>query len=87
MLAQLRVDESPVIFAYCVDVALMRLLVYRPCVKLIANIIGPFHQRIERSVAGQSRAAEVPKTDGWFKAQFVSFGEFQSTVSWLPGST
>jgi alpha-L-fucosidase len=29
------------------------------------------------SVAGQSRSAEVPKTDGWFKPQFVSFGEFQ----------
>ncbi|MGO8927012.1 MAG: alpha-L-fucosidase [Limisphaerales bacterium] len=29
------------------------------------------------SVAEQSRNAEVPKTDGWFKPQFVSFGEFQ----------
>ena len=29
------------------------------------------------SVGGQSHSAEVPMTDGWFKPQFVSFGEFQ----------
>jgi alpha-L-fucosidase len=29
------------------------------------------------TVAGQSKPVEVPKTDGWFKPQFVSFGEFQ----------
>jgi hypothetical protein len=29
------------------------------------------------TVAGQSRSAELPKTDGWFKPQFVSFGEFE----------
>ena len=27
------------------------------------------------TVADQSRSAEVPKTDGWFKPQFVSFGD------------
>jgi alpha-L-fucosidase len=30
---------------------------------------------LKASVAGQSLAAAVPKTDGWFKPQFVSFGE------------
>jgi alpha-L-fucosidase len=29
------------------------------------------------SVAGQTKSVEVPKTDGWFKPQFVTFGEFQ----------
>jgi alpha-L-fucosidase len=29
------------------------------------------------NVADQSRAADVPKTDGWFKPQFVSFGELR----------
>ncbi len=28
------------------------------------------------SAAGQTRSAEVPKTNGWFKPQFVSFGTF-----------
>jgi alpha-L-fucosidase len=32
---------------------------------------------LKLSVAGQSRSVEVPKTDGWFKPQFVSFGELQ----------
>jgi alpha-L-fucosidase len=29
------------------------------------------------TVSGQSRSADVPKTDGWFRPQFVSFGEVQ----------
>jgi alpha-L-fucosidase len=29
------------------------------------------------TVANQSRSAEVPKSDGWFRPRFVSFGEFQ----------
>ena len=29
------------------------------------------------TVAGQSLTADVPKTDGWFKPQFVSFGDVQ----------
>jgi alpha-L-fucosidase len=32
---------------------------------------------LKATVAGQSLAAAVPKTDGWFKPQFVSFGEVQ----------
>ncbi len=32
---------------------------------------------LKTSVAGQSLTAAVPKTDGWFKPQFVSFGEVQ----------
>ena len=28
-------------------------------------------------VASQSRSAVVPQTDGWFKPQFVSFGELE----------
>ena len=29
------------------------------------------------TVAGQSKSADVPRTDGWFKPQFVSFGEIE----------
>jgi hypothetical protein len=29
------------------------------------------------TVADQSRSAEVPKSDGWFRPLFVSFGEFR----------
>jgi hypothetical protein len=28
-------------------------------------------------VAGQSLAAAVPNTEGWFKSQFVPFGDIQ----------
>ncbi len=32
---------------------------------------------LNATVAGQSHSAEVPRTDGWYKPQFVSFGEFR----------
>ena len=32
---------------------------------------------LQASVAGQSLAAAVPKTEGWFKPQFVPFGDIQ----------
>jgi hypothetical protein len=33
------------------------------------------------TMAGQSKSAEAPQTDGWFKPQFVSFGEFEFAKS------
>ncbi len=31
---------------------------------------------LKLSVAEQSKSVQVPRTDGWFKPQFVSFGQF-----------